>query len=229
MEPLLRVEHVRKVYRSGREDLTVFENVSFALERNCFATLAGESGSGKSTLLNIIGGLDAPSGGSVLAGTLDITAMSERELTVYRNRFIGFVFQFHYLLKEFTALENVMLPSYMAGTPRKKAAEKAAKLISLVGLSGRTDHYPSQLSGGEQQRVAIARALINDPELVLADEPTGNLDEKNSAMIIELLRSIVEERGTSLLLVTHNPAIASLGEPRLYLKGGGLSKDGGVL
>ncbi len=218
LDTLVTVDKLRKVYRSGREELTVFEDVSFTLKKKSLATLVGESGSGKSTLLNIIGGLDAPTAGSVTVGDLRITSMSEKELTAYRNRFIGFVFQFHYLLKEFTALENIMLPSYMSGTARKKAMVKAEALMELVGLSDRSHHYPSQLSGGEQQRVAVARALINDPELILADEPTGNLDEKNSDTVVSLLQSIVREQGTSLLLVTHNPEIAALGDFRLSLK-----------
>jgi lipoprotein-releasing system ATP-binding protein len=215
---VLSVKELKKEYRTGREILTVFEEVSFSMERGAFVTLTGESGSGKSTLLNIIGGLDLPTEGSVHVGPLEITGLKESQLTGYRNKFIGFVFQFHYLLKEFNAIENVMLPSWLSGTSGKAAREKAAHLLDLVGLSDRIDHYPSRLSGGEQQRVAVARALINDPELILADEPTGNLDEKNSAVVVDLLKMIVQEQNTSLIMVTHSPDLATVGDKRLFLK-----------
>jgi lipoprotein-releasing system ATP-binding protein len=217
-ETVMSVKELKKEYRTGREILTVFQDVSFSIERGAFVTLTGESGSGKSTLLNIIGGLDLPTAGSVHVGPLEITGLGERQLTGYRNRFIGFVFQFHYLLKEFNAIENVMLPSWLSGTSGKTAREKAEHLLEIVGLSDRIDHYPSRLSGGEQQRVAVARALINDPELILADEPTGNLDEKNSAVVVDLLQNIVREQNTSLIMVTHSPDLATIGDRGLFLK-----------
>ncbi|ADK81050.1 ABC transporter ATP-binding protein [Sediminispirochaeta smaragdinae] len=227
MNALVKVSGLKKVYKSGRELLTVFQDVSFELGEKRFVTLTGESGSGKSTLLHIIGGLDLPSEGRVEVGGERISEMSEQDLTNYRNQVIGFVFQFHYLLKEFTAVENVMLPAYMSGTPRLRARKWAEELIELVGLGNRREHYPSQLSGGEQQRVAVARALINHPSLILADEPTGNLDEKNSIIVTELLARIVREQGTTLLLVTHNPELAAMGEVRLALGGGALSIEEG--
>ncbi len=218
-EAVIRVADLSKTFRSGPELLTVFKDVTMDIFPSSMITLTGESGSGKSTFLNIIGGLDRPSSGSVHAGTLKVSEMEEKGLTEYRMRMVGFVFQFHYLLKEFTALENIMLPAYLSGLKKSLAQEKAQYLIEQVGLEERSHHYPSQMSGGEQQRVAVARSMINDPEVILADEPTGNLDEKNSEMVFELLAGIVKQEGKTLLLVTHNEHLAAEGEIRYVLKG----------
>jgi lipoprotein-releasing system ATP-binding protein len=184
----------------------------------------GQSGSGKSTLLNILGGLDRSDSGSVLVAGVEISGMTESGLTSFRRNRVGFIFQFHYLLKDFTALENVMLPAYMAGMKKKDALEKARSLLSDVRLEARLHHFPSQLSGGERQRVAVARAMINDPDMVLADEPTGNLDAQNSALVAELLYREAEKWGKTLIVVTHDEKVACQAMVRYTLEGGILSR-----
>jgi lipoprotein-releasing system ATP-binding protein len=182
--------------------------------------VTGTSGSGKSTLLNILGGLDRSDSGSVVVGGLEISGLSESALSSYRSRRVGFIFQFHYLLKDFTALENVMLPAYIAGAKKKDALEKARILLGDVRLDDRIHHYPSQLSGGERQRVAVARSLVNDPDMILADEPTGNLDAQNSAMVAELLYAGAGKWGKTLIVVTHDTAVAERAAFRYTLEGG---------
>lgn len=179
--------------------------------------ITGGSGCGKSTLLNIIGGLDNCDEGLVQIDGNYINAMTESEIAAYRQNTIGFIFQFHYLLKDFTCLENVMMPLYMAGESRKRAMKKAEELLCDVKLEERLNHYPSQLSGGERQRAAMARALINDPELILADEPTGNLDEENSLIVEELLFRLVAEYGKTLIMVTHDLDLAGRGSTEYRL------------
>jgi lipoprotein-releasing system ATP-binding protein len=220
---ILVAEHVEKRYRNGPEELRILRDVSLEVEEGSIVVITGESGSGKSTLLNLIGGLDAPTGGEIHAAGYHVSRLPESGLTEYRARVTGLVFQFHYLLKDFTALENVMLPLYMAGVPKKEAVRKAERLLEDVRLSDRRNHYPSQLSGGERQRAAVARALVTDPKLVLADEPTGNLDEGNSRVIAELLFSLVRTYGKTLILVTHDRALAGAGDRRFHLAHGELS------
>jgi lipoprotein-releasing system ATP-binding protein len=174
--------------------------------------IIGESGSGKSTLLNIIGALDSITEGSVKVGEFDLSVMDESSLEKFRSKFLGLIFQFHYLLKDFTALENVFIPAYMTGVPKKEAMEKAKSLLVDVGLEHRMNHIPAKLSGGERQRVAVARSLINDPKLILADEPTGNLDPANAQVISDLLFSVVEKYKKTLILVTHDKEIATKGD-----------------
>ncbi|MDR1910105.1 MAG: ABC transporter ATP-binding protein, partial [Spirochaetaceae bacterium] len=183
--PLVEVHGLFKSFPSGGETLEILRGVDFSIEAGTTAAVTGRSGSGKSTFLNILGGLDRCDSGIVLVAGAGVTGLSEAHLTAYRRSRVGFIFQFHYLLKDFTALENVMIPGYIAGMKKKAALDHARSLLSGVGLEGRLHHYPSQLSGGERQRVAVARAMINSPDLILADEPTGNLDGENSAQVAE--------------------------------------------
>lgn len=217
---IIELQNLRKVYPSGSEELIILDNVNLSITRGESVIIVGESGNGKSTLLNLIGGLDLPSKGSVISCGFAVDKMSERALTSYRNQSIGFIFQFHYLLKDFSARENVMLPAFMNGMKRSRALEKADSLLADVGLEERKDHFPSQLSGGERQRIALARALINDPDLILADEPTGNLDEKNSAIIEDLLFSLVDRFNKTLLLATHDNRFNTRGDRRLRIAKG---------
>ncbi|WP_294427880.1 ABC transporter ATP-binding protein [uncultured Treponema sp.] len=219
---VVSVKALEKTYRTEGETLTILKDLSLEIEKGRKITIVGASGSGKSTFLNIIGGLDSASGGEVLCGSYNLSRLGEKELSAYRTHFLGLIFQFHYLLKDFTALENVFLPSLMAGCSKKTAMEKARQLLCDVGLESRLDHLPSQLSGGERQRVAVARSLINDPELILADEPTGNLDPQNSKMIGELLFSMADKYQKTLLLVTHDINLAKKGDLCYSIKNGRL-------
>ncbi|MFW5744035.1 MAG: ABC transporter ATP-binding protein [Spirochaetota bacterium] len=224
MKPIVTLRGVSKVFQSGESSLTVLKDIDLDLTPGEIVAISGASGSGKSTLLNLIGGLDRPTSGSIVACDYAVDELGEADLTDYRARSLGFVFQFHYLLKDFTALENVMLPAFMLGVPRVEATERARALLDEVGLSERLDHYPTQLSGGERQRAALARALVNQPPLLLADEPTGNLDATNSARVEEILLALVRARGTTLVIVTHDERLASLGERRLHLSLGELGE-----
>jgi lipoprotein-releasing system ATP-binding protein len=217
---LIRVENIVKNYISGAETLRILKGVSVEIRRGIAAAVTGQSGSGKSTLLNILGGLDRADSGRAAVGDTEITALSEGELSEYRSRRVGFIFQFHYLLKDFTALENVMLPAYIGGMKKKAALEKARALLSDVRLDDRIGHYPSQLSGGERQRVAVARSMVNDPDVILADEPTGNLDPGNSAMVAELLYAGAEKWGKTLIVVTHDEKVAARASVRCTLVNG---------
>ncbi len=220
---ILKVENLKKEYVTQSERLSVLKGVNLTLRKGERSCVIGESGNGKSTLLNILGGIDKATSGSIVAGGKEIANLDEDALTEYRSKFVGLVFQFHYLLKDFTALENIFLPAYMAGVSKKKAMEKAKRLLDDVGLSARAGHLPSELSGGERQRVAVARALINDPELILADEPTGNLDPANAAMIGSLLFDMTRRYGKSLLLVTHDMDLAKKGDVLYQMKDGVLT------
>lgn len=214
----LNVTGVKKVFRSGAEDLVVFEEVSFTVQQGRTAVILGESGSGKTTLLNLIGALDSCTAGRIVFNGFDITEQPEENLVEFRSRQLGFIFQFHYLLKDLTALENVLIPALIVRTARAPALERARQLLSQVGLSARMSHYPVQLSGGERQRVAVARALMNDPDLILADEPTGNLDERNSQAIQELLFELVRSYGKSMILVTHAAELAQTASVQFVLE-----------
>ena len=217
---MVRAENIVKNYVSGAETLRILKGVSFAIPGGLSVAVSGQSGSGKSTLLNIMGGLDRTDGGKVYIGGAEITGLAEKELAEYRSRRVGFIFQFHYLLKDFTALENVMIPAYIAGMKKKQALEKARSLLSDVKLDDRCGHFPSQLSGGERQRVAVARSMINDPDVILADEPTGNLDPDNSAMVTELLYAGEEKWGKTLIVVTHDEKVAARASIRYTLEKG---------
>ncbi|GHU94357.1 lipoprotein-releasing system ATP-binding protein LolD [Spirochaetia bacterium] len=219
-EVLIRVENIVKNYISGMETLHILKGVSLAISPGEAVAVTGQSGSGKSTLLNILGGLEHTDSGSVTVGGTEITGLSESALSAYRSRRVGFIFQFHYLLKDFTALENVMLPGYIAGMKKKDALEKARVLLSDLRLDDRVQHFPSQLSGGERQRVAVARSMVNDPDMILADEPTGNLDPDNSAMVAELLYAEAEKWGKTLIVVTHDENVAARAGIRYNLESG---------
>ena len=222
-EHIINVKDLVKNYISGEETLRILRGINFEVMQGSAVAVSGQSGSGKSTLLNIIGGLDRCDSGTVEVGGVNISGLSERELSSYRQYSIGFIFQFHYLLKDFTALENVMLPAYMTGMRKKDALEKARVLLGDMKLDDRLDHFPSQLSGGERQRVAVARAMVNDPELILADEPTGNLDPRNSAMVAELLYEGAEKYRKTLIVVTHDETVACRARLRYILESGVLS------
>jgi lipoprotein-releasing system ATP-binding protein len=220
--PVVVVRNLVKHYESGNEKLSILKDLCFQAPAGRTVAVQGKSGCGKSTLLNIIGGLDRCDSGSVIAAGRDISALPENALTEYRRSYLGFVFQFHYLLRDFTALENVMIPAFIGGMKKKDAMEKARALLEDLGLGERTGHFPSQLSGGERQRVAVARSMVNDPVLILADEPTGNLDPQNSAVVVELLYSAAEKRRTSLVLVTHDERVAARAGIRYELENGAL-------
>ncbi|MBR4449909.1 MAG: ABC transporter ATP-binding protein [Treponema sp.] len=221
---IISIKDLRKTYRTESESLTILNDLSIDIEKGKKIVIAGESGSGKSTFLNIVGALDNASAGSIIVGPYNVGQMDEEDAAEYRNWFLGLIFQFHYLLKDFTALENVYLPAFMAGVNKKEAEEKALKLLDDVGLSSRVNHLPSELSGGERQRVAVARALINDPQVILADEPTGNLDPANALMIGDLLFSMADKYQKTLLLVTHDMNLASKGDKIYSIKEGRLNE-----
>jgi ABC-type lipoprotein export system ATPase subunit len=208
-EPLLSARALAKSYTMGRRTLEVLRGVSLDVPRGEFLALRGASGAGKSTLLHLMGGLDSPNAGEIHFAGQNLAAFSERELTHFRNRRVGFVFQAYHLLPELDALENVCLPARVARVPAARAAARGRELLDQVGLSDRLEHKPFELSGGEQQRVAIARALINEPELVLADEPTGNLDSHTGGEIIELLKKLHAEKQTTLVIATHDAKVAA--------------------
>ncbi len=211
---------VSKDFRSGTEVIRVLDSIDLAVDSGASVGISGESGSGKSTLLNLIAGLDEPTSGVIDVFGTKVNGAAEEDLTDYRRHTVGLVFQFHYLLRDFTAEENVMMPALMRGVPRAVATARALALLDRVGLGDRLSHDPVQLSGGERQRVAIARALINEPKVLLADEPTGNLDERNSRIAEDMLFELVDEERTTLLLVTHDTALADRCSRRLLLEGG---------
>ena len=222
---MVKVEGIIKNFISGNETLHILRGVNFSIPTGLSAAINGRSGSGKSTLLNILGGLDKCDGGKAFVGGEEITALNEKNLSDFRSKKVGFIFQFHYLLKDFSALENVMLPAYIAGMKKNEAFERAFELLADVNLADRVKHYPSQLSGGERQRVAVARSMVNDPDIILADEPTGNLDPDNSALVSELLYASAEKWGKTLLVVTHDTRLASRASFRYTLENGLLTKS----
>jgi putative ABC transport system ATP-binding protein len=215
---MIELRDVSKTVTSGTHPLTILQPLTMTIPKGQFLAIVGASGSGKSTLLGLIAGLDAPSSGSVLIDGVDITRLDEDALAKLRGEKIGFVFQFFHLIPSLTAYENVLVPMEIAGAP--DAAARARRLLDEVGLTDRGHHYPSQLSGGEQQRVALARALANDPPILLADEPTGNLDTSNGRHILELLQGIHRTRQTTLVLVTHDRELAAVAEARVVLRDG---------
>lgn len=200
--------------------LTVLQDIDLGLAKGEMVSIVGPSGAGKSTLLHLLGTLDQPDSGSILLNGEDLTQKSPAALAQFRNQNLGFVFQFHHLLPEFTALENVCLPAWIAGKSKKESAERASQLLEKLHLGQRQDHLPQALSGGEQQRVAVARALMNQPSLILADEPTGNLDSQNAGELHQLFVDINQNFGTAFLIVTHNPELAKMCHRSLLLKDG---------
>jgi len=215
---MIELRGVSKTVSSGGEPLTILHPLTTTIPKGQFVAVVGPSGSGKSTLLGLLAGLDEPTTGSVLIDGVDITKLDEDALARLRGEKIGFVFQFFHLIPSLTAYENIVVPMEISGAPN--AARRADALLEEVGLTGRAHHYPSQLSGGEQQRVALARALANDPPIVLADEPTGNLDTRNGRHIMELLRTVHRSRGATLVLVTHDTELAAIADARLVLRDG---------
>jgi putative ABC transport system ATP-binding protein len=224
---MIELRNVSKTVQSGSEPLTILHPISLSVGRGQFLAIVGPSGSGKSTLLGLIAGLDAPSSGAVLIDDVDITRLGEDGLARLRGEKIGFVFQFFHLIPSLTAYENVAVPMEIAGVANPRI--RAERLLEEVGLTGRSHHYPTQLSGGEQQRVALARALANDPPIVLADEPTGNLDSANGRHILELLRTIHKSRGTTIVLVTHDTDLAAIADQRLVLRDGRVTEHAGAV
>lgn len=218
---VLACSRLFKSYRSGDgSELEILRGVELSVRRGESVAVVGKSGAGKSTLLHILGALDRPSSGEVEIGGEPVSGMDPEQLAGIRNRRVGFVFQFHHLLKDFSALENVAMPAMIAGVPEHVAAARAGKILEQVGLGGRLDHRPWQLSGGEQQRVAVARALVNEPDVLLADEPSGNLDEHTSERLHDLLFELQNARGLSMVVVTHNRELAQRAHRTLRLEEG---------
>ena len=221
-EIILQAKNIDKSFSNGKTKLSVLKDFSLDVDVGQIITIMGQSGSGKTTALNILGTLDQADAGELSINGKQVHDMNETELSTIRNRDIGFVFQFHHLLPEFSAIENILMPTWINGVDDRR--DRALDLIEKMGLSERKDHFPSQLSGGERSRVAVARALMNKPKLVLADEPTGNLDEKNANKLIDLLGKINKDFHQAIVLTTHNPKIARIGHKQFFLENGSLSE-----
>jgi len=215
---MIKAENLHKKYG----DLEVLKGVSLHIKKGEVVSIVGPSGAGKTTLLQLIGTLDKPSNNDyqLIINQTDLKGLSDKELSKFRNRQIGFIFQFHQLLPEFTALENVAIPAYIAGVDKKTADKKAAELLDLLGLSERKDHKPGKLSGGEQQRVAVARALINNPAVIMADEPSGNLDSENAKQLHKLFFELRDRFNQTFVIVTHNEELAGMSDRKLFMKDG---------
>ena len=234
MSKVLQTVDLHKSYFSGPAELFVLKGIDIAIEAGEMISIVGTSGVGKSTLLHLLGGLDRPTDGKVLYEDQDIFGLTDRKLARFRNGELGFVFQFHHLMPEFSAIENVMMPALIAGNKKEQARNLAAELLNKVGLSGREKHRPGELSGGEQQRVAVARALVNKPKVILADEPTGNLDEKTSEEVHDLLWELNERTNQTFIIATHNQNLAQRSDRIIRLADGqakevkGGLKDAGI-
>lgn len=217
---MIEAKNIHKVYEDSKKPLPVLKGIGLKIEKGEFVAIVGPSGAGKSTLLHLLGGLDSPTSGEVIFQGEDIYKLSEAVLAGIRNKKIGFIFQFYHLLSEFTVLENVLLPGLIGGGKADRVKKDALELLEKVGLSQRVDHFPSQLSGGEKQRVAVARSLINNPDLLLCDEPTGNLDSNSGEGIIALIKDINIKNRMTVVLVTHNMELARLADRVYHLKDG---------
>jgi lipoprotein-releasing system ATP-binding protein len=217
---MLIAQNIKKQY----QDLQVLKGIDLSIKQGEIVSIVGASGAGKSTLLQILGTLDKPDSGSVLIDNEDITKLSEKNLASFRNTKIGFIFQFHNLLGEFTALENVCMPAFIAGKDEKEAKQKATELLEMLGLADKANNLPSQLSGGEQQRTAVARALVNEPSIIFADEPSGNLDSKNAQELHQLFFTLREKLNQTFVIVTHNEELANMADYKLVMQDGMLVK-----
>lgn len=213
---MINVKHIRKSFGS----LEVLKDIDLTIQKGEIVSIVGPSGAGKTTLLQIIGTLDRPDTGSVIIDGIDTTTLSQKKLSDFRNRHIGFVFQFHQLLPEFTAIENIMIPAYIAGVNTKEARRRAEELLQFMGLSDRAKHKPNELSGGEKQRVAVARALINNPDVILADEPSGSLDSKNKEELHQLFFDLRDKYGQTFVIVTHDEGLASITDRTIHMRDG---------
>jgi lipoprotein-releasing system ATP-binding protein len=213
---MIDIQDIRKSFGS----LQVLKGIDLHIDRGEVVSIVGPSGAGKTTLLQIIGTLDRPDSGSVVVDGVDVNRLSSKKISMFRNQKLGFVFQFHQLLPEFTALENVMIPSFIAGVGRKDAKERAGELLNFMGLSDRAGHKPNELSGGEKQRVAVARALVNNPSVILADEPSGSLDSKNKAELHQLFFDLRDKFGQTFVIVTHDESLAALTDRTIHMKDG---------
>ncbi len=220
MKPIIQVEKLFKSFQNGTRRVDVLKGIDLAFAQGERAAIVGASGVGKTTLLHILGTLDRPTSGKVLYHGDDVFEMDERELALFRNREIGFVFQFHHLLPEFNAIENTMMPCLIRGFPKKEAYGRAESILTLVGLGDRLTHKPGELSGGEQQRVAVARALVLEPKVLLADEPTGNLDTRTGESVFDLLIELNRIKGVTLIVVTHNLRLAAKMSRQIHLVDG---------
>jgi len=217
---ILRAERVVKVYKTESDEVVALKGINLSLKQGEFSLLMGASGSGKSTLLHILGTLDRPTEGKVLYRGKDVFQLNDKELALFRNRKVGFVFQFHYLINELTVVENVMVPLLVGGVSEREARKRAEKVLKSVGLEHRLSHRPFEISGGEKQRTAIARALVTEPEIVLADEPTGNLDSESSRSVISTMKQLNRETGTTFLIATHNSELESYADNVYFIKDG---------
>jgi lipoprotein-releasing system ATP-binding protein len=222
MQPLIQAKNLRKSYWIDATETPVLKGVDLSIEPQSLTAILGASGTGKSTLLHVLSALDPPDEGTVLFEGEDLYARNDDRLSDFRNKAVGFVFQFHHLLPEFTALENVMMPLLVRGVSRSEASSSARACLDRLGLAARAEHRPAELSGGEQQRVAVARAMVGEPRVLFADEPTGNLDEENGRRLVDLLLELHRERGTALVLVTHNAAVADRFSRKVRMEGGRL-------
>ena len=213
---MITIKNIKKSFGS----LEVLKGIDLSIEKGEIVSIVGPSGAGKTTLLQIIGTLDRPDSGSVYVDNVDVTKLSQKKLSDFRNRHIGFVFQFHQLLPEFTAIENIMIPAYIAGVNTKEARRRAEELLQFMGLADRAKHKPNELSGGEKQRVAVARALINNPDVILADEPSGSLDSKNKEELHQLFFDLRDKYGQTFVIVTHDEGLASITDRTIHMRDG---------
>jgi lipoprotein-releasing system ATP-binding protein len=221
-ETIIKVTGLKKIFQKDGQEVHVLKGIDFTADKGAFITIMGPSGAGKSTFLHILGALDKPTEGEVFFRDRNIRSYTEDEESVFRNEKVGFIFQFYHLLQDFNVIENIMMPLLIKGVKENEAANKAESFLAIVGLEHRRSHKPGELSGGEQQRVAIARALVNEPEVILADEPTGNLDRKTGHEVFEYILSVNKKLSSTLILVTHDPAVGAFGEKQYTMVDGEL-------